>query len=298
MRHRLPADVLLLITVLIWSFHFAVIKYALTHGFEPLAYATARFGVGSLVFAAITYGHEGTLRMRTRDLPLLFGAVAVCLYLNQVSFAYGVERTNAATIALLFGTMPVLVGVASLLLRTEQAQRRYWLAAAVSFGGVALVAAEAEGGLSGDLGGVLIGLGAPLSWAIYSVLAVGFLRRYSPYRFSAVVGLAASLPLVLTALPQLSGQDWGAISTLAWGALLYSMLLSFVVTNVLWFTAIERVGANRAALYSNLQPFLGAAFAVVALGERMGPLAIAGGVVIAAGIVIARPRRTQMGVVD
>jgi drug/metabolite transporter (DMT)-like permease len=67
---------------------------------------------------------------------------------------------------------------------------------------------------------------------------------------------------------------------------------------VLWFTAIERVGANRAALYSNLQPFLGAAFAVVALGERMGPLAIAGGVVIAAGIVIARPRRTQMGVVD
>ena len=154
MRHRLSADVLLLITVLIWSLHFAVIKYALTHGFEPLAYATARFGVGSLLFAAITYGHEGTLRMRTRDLPLLFGAVAVCLYLNQVSFAYGVERTDAATVALLFGTMPVLVGVASLLLRTEQARRRHWLAATVSFAGVALVGAEAEGGRSGDLGGV------------------------------------------------------------------------------------------------------------------------------------------------
>lgn len=298
MRHRLPADVLLLVTVLIWSFHFAVIKYALTHGFEPLAYATARFGVGSLVFAAIAYGHEGTLRMRRHELPLLFGAVALCLYLNQVSFALGVERTDAATIALLFGTMPVLVGVAALLLRVEQAQRRHWVAASVSFVGVALVAAEAEGGLSGDLGGILIGLGAPLSWAIYSVLAVGFLRRYSPYRFSAVVGLAAAVPLVLTALPQLSGQDWGSISSLAWAGLLYSMLLSFVVTNVLWFTAIERVGANRASLYSNLQPFLGAAFAVFTLGERMGALEIAGGVVIAAGIVIARPRRTQVGVVD
>ena len=52
MRHRLPADVLLLVTVLFWSFNFTVVKYALTHGWEPLAYSSIRFAVGAVIFSA------------------------------------------------------------------------------------------------------------------------------------------------------------------------------------------------------------------------------------------------------
>ena len=51
-RHRVPADVLLLVTVLFWSFNFTAAKYALTHGFQPLAYSSFRFGVGALLFSA------------------------------------------------------------------------------------------------------------------------------------------------------------------------------------------------------------------------------------------------------
>jgi drug/metabolite transporter (DMT)-like permease len=76
------------------------------------------------------------------------------------------------------------------------------------------------------------------------------------------------------------------------------MLLSFVITNVLWFTAIDRVGANRASLYANLQPFLGALFAVLTLNETMGTLQIVGGAVIAAGILLARQRRAPVASVD
>ena len=48
----------------------------------------------------------------------------------------------------------------------------------------------------------------------------------------------------------------------------------------MWFTAIDRVGAARASLYANLQPFLGAFFALVVLSEEMGLLQIVGGIVI------------------
>jgi drug/metabolite transporter (DMT)-like permease len=44
-------------------------------------------------------------------------------------------------------------------------------------------------------------------------------------------------------------------------------------------------------LYANLQPFLGAFFALVVLSETMTALQVVGGVVIAAGIVIARQAR-------
>jgi drug/metabolite transporter (DMT)-like permease len=60
-----------------------------------------------------------------------------------------------------------------------------------------------------------------------------------------------------------------------------------VIGNVLWFIAIERVGASRSALYTNLQPFLGAVFAVFVLSEHLDALQLAGGLVIASGIVLA-----------
>ena len=297
-RHRLPADVLLLITVLIWSFHFAVIKYGLTHGFAPLAYATVRFGIGSLLFAAITYGRERTLAVQRRDLWLLLVVASATLFVSQTAFAYATQLTTASTVALVFGTLPIFVVIFSRLIGTERGHARHWLAAALSFGGVALVAAGAQGGLSGDLGGILVGIFAPLTWAIYSILIGSLMRRYSPYRLSAVAGLAAIVPLAAISVPQLVHEDWSSIGWLAWAALAYSMLLSFVITNVLWFTAIDRVGANRASLYANLQPFLGALFAVLALSETMGTLQIVGGAVIAAGILLARQRRAPVASVD
>jgi hypothetical protein len=52
--------------------------------------------------------------------------------------------------------------------------------------------------------------------------------------------------------------------------------------------AVERVGTARASVYANLQPFLGAVFALVILSETMGSLEWLGGVAIAAGIVVSR----------
>jgi drug/metabolite transporter (DMT)-like permease len=297
-RHLSSADALLLVTVLIWSFHFVVVKYGLTHGFSPLVYATIRFGCGSLFFVGITYGLERSLRVSRRQLWLLCGAVAFSLYLNQMSFVTAVKLTTASTVALLFGTLPIFVGLIGWRLGVEHPHLRHWAAAAVSFGGVALVASGAEGGLSGDLGGILLGLVAPVTWAFYSVIVAPLMSRYSLYRISAVVGLAAIVPLAATAIPQLLAEDWDEITTLAWGAVAYSTIISFVLTNVLWFKAIDRVGANRSALYANLQPFLGAVFAVLVLSESMGWLQIAGGAVIGAGILLARPRRPPVEVLD
>jgi drug/metabolite transporter (DMT)-like permease len=297
-RHRLPADVLLLLTVVIWGFNFAVVKYGLTHGFEPLVYSALRFGLGSFIFAGITLAREGTLRTERDDLWLLAGAAALGIYLNQMAFVYSVELTTASTVALIFGTLPIFVAIIAWTTGIERAHLRHWFAVIVSFTGVAFVAGGGSADLSGDLGGILLALGAAVTWAAYSVLIGPLMRRYSPYKISAVVGLAALIPLAATAAPQLASQDWDAITLLAWGAVMYSMLFSFVITNVLWFTAIDRVGANRASLYANLQPFLGAAFAVLALSETMSTLQIVGGVVIGAGILIARPRRAPVEIVD
>jgi len=284
--------------VVIWSFNFTAVKYGLLNGFLPLVYATLRFGGGSAVFSGYTYARERSLRIRRRDVLLVLGAAGAGIYLNQMSFVYAVQFASASTVALVFGTLPIFVALIARLAGTERLHTRHWVAVLVSFFGVALVAGGSGGGLSGNVGGILLGLGAAATWAAYSVAIGPLMQRYSPYRLSALVGLAAIAPLAITSSVQLAQQDWGDITSLAWLALLYSMLLSFVLTNVLWFTAIDRVGAARSSLYANLQPFLGALIAVLVLGETMGALQVAGGVVIAAGIVIARQPRPPAPAVD
>jgi drug/metabolite transporter (DMT)-like permease len=295
-RHRVPADAILLFLVLIWSFHFAVVKYVLNNGVPPFVYATLRVGIGSLLFAGITYGRERSLRVRKGDLWLMCGVLGICLYLNQAGFAYAVDLTSASTVALLFGTLPICIGLIAWASGVERARWRQWLAAAVSFAGVALVAAGAESGFSSDLGGVLLGLVVVVTWAAYSVLVTPLLSRYSPFRVSAVAGLAAIVPLVPTAAPQLTDASWSDVATLAWLGVAYTILFTYVLGNVLWFVAIGQVGANRASLYANLQPFLGAAFAVLTLGETMGTLQVIGGAVIAVGILLARERRPAVSI--
>ena len=299
MRHRIPADVLLLATVLLWSFNFVAVKYGLEHGFEPLAYGSVRFGVAALMFSAFTYQREGSLAVHRRDVWLLLGAAGLGIWLNQVSFVYAVElTTSVATVALLFGTLPIFVALIASLLRVERLRLRHWLATGLSFAGVAMVAGGSSGEIGGDLGGILLALLAAVTWAAYSVAVGPLMRRYSPYKISAVVLLAGCVPLFASSFSQLVHEDWSGLSSLAWAACFYSLFFSLVVTNILWFTAIERVGAARSSLYANLQPFLGALFAFLILSEGLSAVQIVGGAVIGAGILVVRRVRPPAAVVD
>lgn len=298
LRHRIPADVLLLTTVVFWSFHFTAAKYVLTHGFEPLAYSSLRFGTAALFFTAFTYAREQSLRVRRDDVWLLVGAALVGIWLNQVSFVYSVRLTTAATVALVFGTLPIFVALISHAFGQERLRFRHWLATVVSFTGVTLVALGSSGGLGGDLGGVVLALVAAGTWGAYSVAMGPLMQRYTPYRISAVVLVAGCIPLLVSSAKVLVEQDWSEPNAIAWAAALYGLVFSLILTNIMWFTAIDRVGAARSSLYANLQPFLGAMWALLVLAEEMTSLQVAGGFVIGAGILLARRARLAIAGAD
>ena len=289
MRRPSAAEVMLLVTVTIWAFGFTVTKYVLDNGFEPLAFSSARFAVAGTLFALLTYGRERSFAMERRHLWLLLGAAVAGIYLNQIAFVYAIDLTNASTTALIFGTLPVVTALFAFAVGVERLSRRFLAAAAFSFAGVILVALGGGGGVSSDLVGDLLAFIGAVTWGIYSVAIAPLMRHYSPYRISAIALLAGSVPLVLTALPQLIEQDWH-LSPLVWAAFVFAVLGPLVLTNVLWFTAIDRVGPSRATLVTNLQPFLAAVFAVVLLSETITAVQFAGGAAIALSLLLARGR--------
>lgn len=280
---------MLLVTVSIWAFNFTVTRYALTHGFEPLAYSATRFTSAALLVSGITYGLEGSLRFQRRHALLLAGSAFVGIYLNSLAFVYSIDLTNASTVALIFGSLPIITAVIAYAAGVERLHRRFWIAAGISFVGVVFVAIGSSGGVSGNLLGDFLALVATATWGAYSVAIVPLVRQYSVWRISAGALAVASLPLLLTAIPQLVRQDWD-LSALVWACVVFSVLGPLVLTNFLWFTAIERVGPSRATLVTNLQPFLAAVFAVVLLDESLTWLQVVGGVAIGISLLLARLR--------
>ena len=75
-----------------------------------------------------------------------------------------------------------------------------------------------------------------------------------------------------------------------WLGFIFAVLGPLVTTNLLWFTAINRVGPSRASLFANLQPFLAAVIALLLLSERITTVQVAGGLAIGGGIVLASRR--------
>lgn len=289
MRRISAAEVMLLVTVSIWAFNFTVTRYVLTHGFAPLAYGSLRFAAAAVVVSSITFGLERSLRLEPKHAFLLGVAAIVGIYLNSIAFVYSVDLTSASTVALIFGSLPIVTALIAYALGVERLQRRFWIAAAISFAGVVLVAVGSGSGVSGNLGGNLLAFVATATWGAYSVAIVPLLRVYSVWRISAGALLMGSIPLVLTALPQIADQRWD-LGALVWAGFAFAVLGPLVLTNFLWFTAIERVGPSRATLVTNLQPFLAALFAVALLSEELTWIQVAGGLAIGAALLLARRR--------
>jgi drug/metabolite transporter (DMT)-like permease len=279
---------MLLAAITLWALNLSVTRYILTHGFQPLAYGTTRYGLAALTFVALTLVAERTLRVSRRDAGLVLLAAGT-IYVNQVAFVYALETTSASVIALILAATPLFAAVIGLAVGLERLSGRFWLGAGVSFAGVGLVAVGTGQEVGGDVAGVLLGILTAATWAAYSVTITPLMRRYSPWRISALVLGLGWVPIAVTGWPQTSSQDWD-LGWEVWALFLFATFGPLVVTNVLWFRSLERIGPARATLATNLQPFLAAVFAVVLLSETLSALQLLGGVLIAAGILLARRR--------
>ena len=286
---RPTADLMLLATVSLWALNFTVSKYILDHGFHPLAYSAVRYACAALIFAGITLAWEGSLRVGRSDLPLIVLSTGV-LFANQLGFVYALRFTTATTVALLFGTLPIFTALIARGSGVERHGVRFWVAAGLSFSGVALVAVGSGGSLSADLKGDGLAVLAAATWAAYSVAIGPLMRRYSPYRLSAIFLLAVTVALFAAGSRQLAHQSFD-LGGLVWLGFVFAVCGPLVLTNLLWFTAIDRVGPSRASLFANLQPFLAAIVALVVLHEQITMVQVAGGFAIAGGIVLASRER-------
>ncbi len=137
------------------------------------------------------------------------------------------------------------------------------------------------------VGDALVGAGM-LCWSVYSVAAQPLLKRHSPMvvtGWSMAIGTACYL--VLAVEPMLR-TDWASISAFSWGLMTASSLLALAFAYMVWYTAVQRIGSARTAVYSNLTPVVAMIVAALWLGEAVSGNQVFGAVLILSGIAVNR----------
>ena len=144
MRRPLSTELMLLATVVLWALNLTVTRYILTHGFQPLAYATVRYGLADDDLRRDRPRRRADAADPPQRPPPGRRSRRCVIWLNQLSFVYALEKTSASTIALILGATPIFAALIGLALGLERLSRRFWIAAAISFAGVGFVALGSE----------------------------------------------------------------------------------------------------------------------------------------------------------
>lgn len=108
---------------------------------------------------------------------------------------------------------------------------------------------------------------------------------------TSVTIVFSSGALVLLPVAVLAGPVLPAVDTRSVGLVLYLGLLPTALAYAAYFAGLARVSATSAAVTAMLEPITAGVLSLVLLGERLGPLAVAGSLAVVAAIALGAERR-------
>lgn len=261
-------------------------KVAYDDGAEPIGVLATRFALAAALLLVLARVRREKLP-RGQRLALLIGLGAVGYVGMSLCYFFALERISAGLTALLLYFYPALVVVlGAVLLRDRPRPIALGCVGIATVGTILTIGPVGSGqGL-----GVVLGLASALIYATY-ILVSSRVAGVGPFATSAVVMLAGAVVmggLAAATRPALPS------STTAWLALGGVAVVGGVLAVTTFFAALALLGPADTAVVSTVEPVVSIGVAALVLGERLGPVQVAGGaVVLLAVAVLARLRPVE-----
>ena len=257
---RTQAIFLLVAAAVLWSLAGVLIKWV---SLPALAVAGFRSAIAMPVLL-IFFGRRAV----NFSAAQLIGGIAYAATVTL--FVAATKLTTAGNAILLQYTAPLYVALLSGWLLHERTRWFDWVAIAAVLCGMSLFFLDklSAGGLMGNILAVIAG------FAFASLILAMRRQKDASPAGSAILG---NLLTVLVCLPWMvqsppGGTDWIGLALLG----VFQIGLSYVCYAV----AIRNVTAMEAILIPMLEPILNPLWALLCMGERIGPWALLGGVVV------------------
>lgn len=223
-------------------------------------------GIGLVIVRLIRDRGWQPARLVRREWPWLLGAILFGGVAGPVLLMFGLMQTSATAASLLLNLEAVFTALLAWVVFRENAGRRVVLGMVVIVAGGVIL--SWQGGGSGSAGwlGALAVAAACLCWAIDNNLTRRISAADALFIASSKGGIAG---LVNTALALYLGASLPLAGTFT--AALAVGLFGYGVSLVLFVLALRGLGAARAGAYFSTAPFIGAATALLLLGEAVPP---------------------------
>ncbi len=261
---------------------------------RPVIIGTLRILLGGLTLLVIA-ALRGSLRdgKRWPLLPTLFGALSMAAY--QLFFFAGVARTGVAIGTIVgIGSTPILAGPIGYLVRRERPSRRWVVATLLGVVGSGLLIAAGET-IHIDLLGIFLAICAGGSYAVFTTLSKGLIEQHAPEAVMAVtfcLGACFVLPLLLGANLAWLAQPAGFLVILHLG------VITAALAYTLFARGLKLVPISTAATLTLGEPLTAGLLGVLFLHEKLNSLAVAGILMIFAGLVVLAAEKSPLETIE
>lgn len=267
----------------VWGAAFLLMRIS-APAFGPVALIAVRVAVAAAVLAALLAMRGGRDAL-SGLVPRAWSLLAVGALNTAVPFtlfAYAALSLPAGLSSTLNATVPLFGALVGWLWLGERLSRGRLLGLAVGFAGVVVLAWPRLAG-GGERRAVAAALGAA---ALYAIGA-----HVTPRLMAGVGALALSTGSLIGAtvlLSPLAVWQWPATSPgwLAWTSAAVLGVICTALAYVLYFRLLARAGPSTAMTVTYLIPVFGVTWGAMLLGERLTGTAIAGGLLVLAGVAL------------
>lgn len=285
------AFVFLLIAIVIWGGAYVVTKAGLD-AVPPMWLALLRYVVASVLLVPLALARGGLARL-PRPIPwrtlVLMALSGVGLY--YVLFNLGISYTTASQSALIQSSIPVVTAIMAVLWLGERLSAQRVAGIVLAVAGVALIVARtpASGTGSNPALGNALTIASVFSWGVYTMFAKR-IANADPLAVTTLVSVIGTVMLIPAALVETTDISLASISTKGWLAVAFLGVFPSAVAYLLFNRALRDIDASVVGTLMNLTPVIGVLSGVIVLGETVTTTAIAGGVIVLAGVFVSMRR--------
>jgi drug/metabolite transporter (DMT)-like permease len=226
------------------------------------------------------------VKFERRDIPRLLVVSLANVTIYHLSLNYAEKTVSASLSGLLISLAPMFTVALSTVLLKERIGRALVFALALALAGTVLISLPSVNlGFASLLGPLAVVLAAFAS-GVYSVVSKPLVMKYGAFPvaiWAAFLGTATLVPLVSGSL----FQEAASLSFDGWVAVLYLVVLSTVIGNLIVYTLIGRQQVSRLGVQLYLIPLVSVAGGILILGETLDLLVVLGGGVMLVAVGIA-----------
>ncbi|MBA2377085.1 MAG: EamA family transporter [Actinomycetota bacterium] len=290
-RERLVGIFLVASAAAIWGTLGLVARVVYGEGVSFEALVLTRAGGAFLVVLAfvILTGKISSLKVRGRELYSLvpLGVVAIgCFYLL---YFYTIGESGVGTAAVLLYSSPAFVVIFARIFLKESLTFIRIAALLLTASGIGLVVGAYDlSSLDIRTFVVLTGLGAGLSFAMYSVIGKPLTARLPAHVINCYMLGIGAVVLFIAAIPTLD--TLAGLSAGAYVLLVVSALVQTAFAYALYTTGLKRIEAGQASIVATVEVVVAGFVGAVFLAEELTALKILGAFLVISGAVLAQVR--------